>query len=245
MDQSVPTPALPATQLPLSVNQEAMWVSWQLAPAKWENTISLALVVDGELELPCLRRAVAQLMRRHPELRARVARGAEGLCLDWSGTTEETVPVAVREANSTRTAALAAARVPFDLACGPLTRVEVLTGPDWTVLLISVHHITLDGASVTILLDELRRAYAGEQLAPPDDLTPLIEHARRSRAAADEVSGEPLWSYWREALAELPLLPGCCRMRRKPRSTSPTQTTWPTWTTQTTTAGGPSPSTRS
>lgn len=205
MDQSVPTPAIPATQLPLSVNQEAMWVTWQLAPARWEHTVSLALVVDGELELPRLRRAVAQLMRRHPELRSRVARGAEGMmCLDWSGTTEETVPVTVREVDTTRTAALAAARVPFDLAAGPLSRVELLTGPDWTVLLIAVHHITVDGTSVTVLLDELRRAYAGEQLAPPDDLTPLIEHARRSRAAADGASGEPLRSYWREALAELP-----------------------------------------
>lgn len=205
MDQSVPTPAIPATQLPLSVNQEAMWVTWQLAPAVWEHTISLALVVDGELELPRLRRAAAQLMRRHPELRARVARDAEGMmCLDWSGTTEETVPVTVREVDTTRTAALAASRVPFDLAAGPLSRVELLTGPDWTVLLIAVHHITLDGASVTVLLDELRRAYAGEQLAPQDDLAPLIEHARRSRAAADGASGEPLRSYWREALAELP-----------------------------------------
>ncbi|MDH6117669.1 non-ribosomal peptide synthetase component F [Kitasatospora sp. GAS204A] len=209
MDQSVSTPQLPPTQLPptqlpLSVTQEAMWVTWQLDPAKWEHVIPLALVVDGTLELPRLRGAVAQLMRRHPALRARVARGADGMCLDWSGTTEETVPVTVREVDGSRTAALAAARVPFDLDAGPLSRVELLTGRDWTVLVITVHHITLDGASIPVLLDDLRRAYGGEELAPPDDLTPLIEYARRSREAAEGESGEPLRAYWREALAELP-----------------------------------------
>ncbi|TQF02623.1 hypothetical protein E6W39_10555 [Kitasatospora acidiphila] len=190
--------------LPLSVTQEAMWVTWQLDPAKWEHIIPIALLVDGELELPRLRTAVTKLLHRHPSLRARVTRGTDGMCLDWSGTAPDAVPVTERLVTGTPERELAAAQRPFDLAAGPLARFEVLTGPDWTVLLITVHHITMDGTSQPLLLDDLRRAYAGEELAPADDLAPLVEHASRSRAAADEASGEPLRTYWREALAELP-----------------------------------------
>ncbi|MGC0313655.1 condensation domain-containing protein [Kitasatospora acidiphila] len=190
--------------LPLSVTQEAMWVTWQLDPAKWEHIIPIALLVDGELELPRLRTAVTKLLHRHPALRARVTRGADGMCLDWSGTAPDAVPVTERLVTGTREEELAAAQRPFDLAAGPLARFEVLTGPDWTVLLVTVHHITMDGTSQPLLLDDLRRAYAGEELAPAGDIAPLVEHARRSRAAADEESGEPLRAYWREALAELP-----------------------------------------
>jgi len=197
MDRSEPT-----RQLPLSVTQEAMWVTWQLDPAKWEHVIPIALEVDGELELPRLRAAVAQLLRRHPALGARVRRGAEGMCLDWS--VELPVPVTVREVSEARAEALAAARIPFDLGTGPLARVELLTGPDWTVLLLTVHHITLDGTSIPILLDDLRRAYAGEELGLPQDLAPMLAHARRSREAAEGEAGEPLRAYWRETLADLP-----------------------------------------
>ncbi|GAA1990976.1 condensation domain-containing protein [Kitasatospora viridis] len=192
------------TALPLSVTQEAMWVTWQFDPAKWEHVVPIALEVEGELELPRLRAAVAQLLERHPALLGRVVRRDEDVYLDWSGTSPQSVPVIERTLRCSREEALAAARVPFDLAAGPLARFEVLSGPDWTLLLITVHHITIDGASTPVLLDDLRRAYAGEQLPPAETLVPLAEHARRSRAAADGASGEPLRAYWREALGALP-----------------------------------------
>ncbi|MDH6131459.1 non-ribosomal peptide synthetase component F [Kitasatospora sp. MAA4] len=197
MDRSVPS-----QQLPLSVTQEAMWVTWQLDPAKWEHVIPLALEVTGSLDLPRLRAACAQLFRHHPALRARVRRGADGMCLDWADT--DAPAVTVRTVDAPREDALAAARIPFDLDRGPLSRVELLHGPDWTVLLITVHHIILDGTSTPVLLDDLRRAYAGEELAPPQELAPLLAHARRSREAAEGASGEPLRGYWRDTLAGLP-----------------------------------------
>ncbi|WP_232246418.1 condensation domain-containing protein [Kitasatospora mediocidica] len=200
MDRSVPS-----HQLPLSVTQEAMWVTWQLDPAKWEHVIPLALEVTGTVEPSRLRAACAQLFHRHPALRSRVRRGADGvMCLDWADCAADAVEVTVRSVDLPREEALAAARIPFDLERAPISRVELLHGPDWTVLLITIHHITLDGASIPVLLDDLRRAYAGEELAPPPELAPLVEHARRTREAAEDASGEPLRAYWRDALAALP-----------------------------------------
>ncbi|AEW99903.1 condensation domain-containing protein [Streptantibioticus cattleyicolor] len=188
--------------LPLSVNQEAMWVTWQIDPTKWEHIIPLALDVKGVLDLPRLRAAVAQLSRRHPMLRARVRDVSGHLCLDWAGTAS--LPVTVRAVTAPRDEAVIAARSPFDLDEGPLARVEVLEGPDYTVLLITVHHIVLDGTATPLLLDDLRRAYAGEDLGLPEDLTPLVDHARRSREAADGAIGEESRRYWRDELADMP-----------------------------------------
>ncbi|MGK4585145.1 condensation domain-containing protein [Kitasatospora sp. HPMI-4] len=189
-------------QLPLSVTQEAMWVTWQLDPAKWEHIVPLALAVEGALDRDRLRLAVAALARRHPLLRARVRDTPAGLVLDWGD--DLPVPVTVREVTGPREAALTAAQAPFDLARGPLARVEVLEGPDYTVLLITVHHLVLDGTSVPFLLQDLRRAYEGQELGGPDDLAPLLEHARRSREAAEGAAGERLRSFWREELEAMP-----------------------------------------
>ncbi len=189
-------------RVPLSVTQEAMWVTWQLDPGKWEHVIPVALAAEGDLDLPQLRAAVAQLGRRHPVLRARVRNTPEGMALCWADAAP--IPVTVRTVTGPRDQAIVAARSPFDLDRGPLARVEVLTGPEYTVLLITVHHIVLDGTSTPILLDDLRRAYAGEDLGQPEGLAPLVEHARRSREAADGTEGESLRAFWRDALRNLP-----------------------------------------
>ena len=52
---------------------------------------------------------------------------------------------------------------PFDLAKGPLARFEIVKS-DALYLLMSIHHLAADGASIDILLNELCRALDGEHL---------------------------------------------------------------------------------
>ncbi|MEV0266196.1 condensation domain-containing protein [Streptomyces sp. NPDC050617] len=186
--------AAPRDEIPLSAVQEAMWVSWQRDPERWEHIIPLALDVGGDLDTERLRAAVTELTRRHPMLRARVVETRTGTRLSWADA--EPVPFTVRTVTEERYDAIVAARAPFDLNRGPLARVEVLHGPDRTLLLFTVHHLVLDGASVPLLLDELRRAYGGERLGEPDALGPYIAHAQRSWDMALGGGGEPLREYW-------------------------------------------------
>ncbi|MEU6172121.1 condensation domain-containing protein [Streptantibioticus parmotrematis] len=190
--------------LPLSATQEAMWVTWQMDPDKWEHIIPLAFQVTGVLDVERLRAAIDAVARRHPALRARVSNTAGGACLVWDGDGASAVPVRVRAVSGERDAAITAARAPFDLTSGPLARVEVLEGPGYTVLLLTVHHIVLDGTSIPLLLDDLRRAYAGEDIGGPEDPGPVVEHAARSREAAEGEAGEPLRAFWRDRLADAP-----------------------------------------
>lgn len=188
--------------VPLSVNQEAMWVGWRIDPAAPTHVLPIALAVTGELAMPQLRRAVAALGARHPMLRGRVVADPSGARLTWRDA--EPIPVTEHAVTVSREQAVltAAHETPFDLGNGPLARVEVLRGPTYTVLLLVVHHLVFDGTSVVPFLLDLQRAYGGDDLGPVDDLTPLTAVALRGRALSDGPEGDDDRAFWRELLAE-------------------------------------------
>ncbi|MFE9926445.1 condensation domain-containing protein [Streptomyces sp. NPDC005774] len=187
--------------MPLSVGQEAMWVSWKIDPEQRTHIVPSPFRVEGELDTARLATAVDQLGRRHPTLRARVVRDTDGTRLTWAGA--PAIPVAEHKTDQPLDAFVRTLwQRPFDLDSGPLARADVVRGEDGTVLLITVHHIVFDGASVLLLLADLRRAYAGTDLGGPEDPQPLAAHARRSRAYADGPEGEELRSFWRAHLGD-------------------------------------------
>jgi len=191
----------PDDSLPLSVGQEAMWVSWKVDPRQRTHIIPIPFRVEGELDTARLAAAVAQLGRRHPTLRARVVRDTDGTRLTWAGA--PAIPVTEHKPDQPLDAFVRTLwQRSFDLDSGPLARVDVVRGEAATVLLITVHHIVFDGASVLLLLADLRQAYAGTDLGGPEDLRPLAAYARRSRAYADGPEGEELRSFWRHHLGD-------------------------------------------
>lgn len=201
MAEIPPNPSTPDS-LPLSVNQEAMWVGWQIEPAASTHVLPIAFAVTGELAMPHLRRAVAALGARHPMLRGRVVPDASGVRLTWRDA--EPIPVNERGVTVSREQAVLAAAhgTPFDLRHGPLARVEVQRGPTYTLLLFVVHHIVFDGTSVVPFLLDLQCAYAGGDLGPVDDPAPLKAVALLGRALSDGPEGDDDRAFWRELLAE-------------------------------------------
>ena len=55
---------------------------------------------------------------------------------------------------------------PFDIVNGPLYRAEVLAAPSGTVLLMDIHHLVYDGASLNILMNEICAAIDGTEPSP-------------------------------------------------------------------------------
>ena len=53
---------------------------------------------------------------------------------------------------------------PFDLTGGPLIRACIYENPEGLFLLIDVHHIISDGTSMSILVENISRAYEGREL---------------------------------------------------------------------------------
>ncbi|MEU4743082.1 amino acid adenylation domain-containing protein [Actinosynnema sp. NPDC023658] len=159
-------PPAPRDQpLPLSAGQQRLWFLAQFEPGSTEYTSAIAFRLTGPLDRDRLTAAVRGLVRRHESLR----------------TTFDQVdghPVQVvheyRDFDLTDTDDLhAELDRPFDLREGPLFRASLFRAPllterdDAHVLLLTSHHIVVDGWSLGLLAGELGALYRGETLEPP------------------------------------------------------------------------------
>ncbi|SFS90387.1 SDR family NAD(P)-dependent oxidoreductase [Saccharopolyspora flava] len=136
------------------------------------STYNLPLLfeIGGELDEAALERAVRELARLHPVLTAALVEqsGAPQLELDPSRT-PAFQRIELRAA--TRDEQLAALRElvaeEFDLATGPLVRAHLVGLPDRRrLLLITAHHLLLDGTSTALLVRDLQDAYRGTATPP-------------------------------------------------------------------------------
>jgi amino acid adenylation domain-containing protein len=207
--------------LPLSFAQQRLWFLDQLEPGSPAYNMPAAFRLTGRLDVGALALALAEIIRRHENLRTtfRVpgeSRGEPVLAI--APPSEPFLPAVdlARLPNEIRTAeehrlAGAEARRPFDLARGPLLRATLLrlAAEDHTVLL-NLHHIVSDGWSTGVLVRELGALYAGfvtGQASPLPDLP--VQYADFGVWQRGWLSGEVLaaeLAYWRQALADLPPL---------------------------------------
>ncbi|WP_279630305.1 amino acid adenylation domain-containing protein, partial [Streptomyces murinus] len=165
--------------------------------------------VRGALDAARLRAAVRALLRRHPNLRAGFRQVDSGQTvqliprqveLPWEESDLSSLPAAEAEAELARIAAKEHARR-FDLAEPPLLRFSLVRlAAEHHRLIMTTHHILLDGWSTPILVRELTTLYGshGDAAALPR-VTPYRQYlgwlAGQDRTAADAA--------WREALAGL------------------------------------------
>ena len=196
-------PAL-ADILPLSPLQEGLlYLSSYQADGPDAYTVQLAVDLSGDLDAARLRAAVGGLLDRHPNLRAcfwfeevdrPVALIPETVTAPWTETDLRSLPEP--EAEALRLAAAARADR-FALDTPPLFRFHLLRlGDTAHRLLITSHHILLDGWSNALLVRELLALYRDRQLPPPAgryrDYLEWLD--RRDRAASEQA--------WRDALAD-------------------------------------------
>ncbi|MGL4960428.1 MAG: amino acid adenylation domain-containing protein, partial [Inquilinus sp.] len=165
--------------------------------------VQLGLALDGRLDGALLEGAARGLLKRHPHLGAGfVQEGVEqpvqviprdpSLCwrvADLSGLAGEAQAAAQAELEVSE-------RVRFDPTRPPLRFLLVRLGSERHRLVVTNHHILLDGWSMPVLLDELFGLYRGEDLATA---TPYRAHlewlSRQDRGAAEAA--------WRAALSDL------------------------------------------
>ncbi|RSN30131.1 non-ribosomal peptide synthetase [Amycolatopsis sp. WAC 04169] len=171
-------------------------------------TAQAVLDLSGPLDMLLLRKSVRGLLDRHPNLRAGFRHAAAGPAYQVIPGAVE-VPVsfvdatgaADPEAEATAVAEAERAR-PFDLAKPPLLRITVVAlGRDSHRLVLTNHHILLDGWSTPLLVDELLTLYRDG--AAPSALAPVTPY-RDYLAWVGETDRDASITAWREALAGLP-----------------------------------------
>src|SRR5262249_21908485 len=156
--------------------------------------------------------------RRHGALRSRF-REREGEVLLWVMPPAAAalplvdlaaLPAPRRESEAARLTD-AAARLPFDLARGPVWRAALVREEERRHrLLLGFHHIVADGWSMGVLESELAALYAAFAAGRPSPLPepplqPADLAAWQQRALADDAQAAAL-GYWRRQLAGLTTL---------------------------------------
>ncbi|GAA2079760.1 hypothetical protein GCM10009801_37580 [Streptomyces albiaxialis] len=188
---------------PLSYAQRRMWLMDRLGEDGTTYHVPFATRLRGPLDVPALGRAVAALTRRHEVLRTRYAEH-EGEPRQHVVDAEPPAPRLVEEPwPATRTLREEAAR-PFDLAAGPLPRTLVVRhGPEDHTVLLTFHHIAVDGTSLGVLGRELAELYGAEREgrtpALPADVPRYADFARREQARVPEL--EAGLEHWLTKLA--------------------------------------------
>ncbi|WP_299538459.1 amino acid adenylation domain-containing protein [uncultured Streptomyces sp.] len=204
---------------PLSFNQEYLWFIDQITPGLQVYNVPLVLRLTGDLDPDALGSAVTALVTRHEALRTRFA-AAHGVPHQVVQPAPERVPVPCadlrglpgdeREAAS-RAHMREVLNAPFDLAADLLVRIALVRlADDEHLLLLSAHHIVVDGWSLSKLADELSTLYnaflRGESPELPALAVQYADYAAWQRAV---LSGDQLdkhLAYWTERLAGLPIL---------------------------------------
>ncbi|MFJ9559199.1 condensation domain-containing protein [Streptomyces fuscichromogenes] len=184
-------------EAPVSEQQRAMWFLERTGRPGTYN-IGSTVRIRGELDVPALRRALAEVVDRHRILRSvltetesegdvrqRVRRLDEIELFDenWDGRAE----------------------APFDLGTGPLVRARIdRQGPDDHLFSLCFHHAVYDGGSAPVFWRELWRAYRGERLDEP-----AVQYAdyaiwQQRRLAGGVLDQQAQW--WADTLKGCPVL---------------------------------------
>ncbi len=204
-------------EFPASLGQRWMWLLAEMDPSEPTYNIPWALWLDGALDVSALQQAWDAVLVRHEALRT-TFRNESGVPVQVVGDEPDPWPLVASSveqlaAGEREPAALAMirdlARIPFDLATGPLVRTALIRlAPESHVLAVIMHHIVADGWSFRILFGELSADYeaisrGGGALAvePPIQYVDFAiwqaEHAEDGGYTAAE-------RFWRAELADAP-----------------------------------------
>ena len=200
---------------PLSYGQKDLWFLWQLSPQGHNYNVSFSVRIYSKVDLTIWQQVFQALRERHPLLRSTFPKLGEQpiqqlhqhqeldfLKIDASSCSEEELNKKV----------VAAHRHPFNLETEPVMRVRWFTCSEQDhIMLLTIHHIALDGWSCNLIAKELPQLYQA-QLNGLEASLPPLQHSYQDyvswqKELVEGEEGEQLWNYWQQRLAgELPVL---------------------------------------
>lgn len=205
-----------------SFAQESLWFLDQLDARTSTYHMLIALKLEGPLQIAALHHSLNSMIERHETLRTTFVAvdghpmqdiALQGECvLPHVDLSHLAVDGRERESLHLITLALEA---PFDVRTGPLLRawLLLLDTRDY-VLVITSHHIVMDGWSSELFVGELQTLYTSfatvnkvaptTQSALPDLPVQYADYAAWQRELLQGETLEDLTSYWQRRLAGIP-----------------------------------------
>lgn len=146
--------------------QKRLWILCQSEEGNAAYHIRGVFVFEGQLHLPSLQKALAEVVARHESLRTNIIE-IDGI-LYQQVRTPENVDLSIRENGENK---------PFNIAADTLLRMTIATmAPDRSTLTLTIHHIIADAWSIRILFREILLAYnraAGKDNVPVQAALPI------------------------------------------------------------------------
>lgn len=194
----------------LSLNQQPLWFLHQLQPESPAFNVSVAVRPERPVRPEAVEAAVAALVARHPALRTRF-RVVDGEPRQRILPALEARVVVDRvEASGWSAERLAdelalAANRPLDLEQGAVAA-ALFADDRGGVLLLTIHHVVVDGHSLWRLLDELAVLLAAAAEGRVAELPPLRgslpAHMRWQQRLLAGPDGERLEEFWRRRIGD-------------------------------------------
>ncbi|MBN3876528.1 MAG: non-ribosomal peptide synthetase [Nostoc sp.] len=204
--------------LPLSFAQERLWLLNQLEPDNPSYNEQAALKLHGKLNVVALEQSLNKITDRHEALRTNfrtineqpVQVITDSLNLNVAIVDLSELPESEREIACQQLATTEANR-PFDLASSPLIRASVVKLTEVEhALVLTIHHIVVDGWSIGVLMHELATIYSAicNNLSPQLPELP-IQYADFAIWQRQWLQSEVLQTqldYWKQLLKNAPTL---------------------------------------
>lgn len=201
---------------PISLTQEGLWFLYQLDPHGIAYNMPAFLRINKPVDEEILARSLNIVVQRHEALRTTFQmRNGEPMQIVVSSLeialpviNLQDVPAERREAEEQRLASEELQR-PFDLERGPLLRAILLKlAPEEALLLLTIHHIVIDGWSIGVLLRELISVYEALATGKEPSLPELpLQYADYAIWQRELLQGEELAAqvgYWQRQLEGRP-----------------------------------------
>jgi amino acid adenylation domain-containing protein len=167
---------------------------------------SVTLHLRGDVDEKRLERGIESGFARHDALRSRISEDGESILIapTFAGEVEHVDLTAAHATPEAREQELQAAieregKTPFSLTEGPLVRATIFRmSADELVLLLTGHHIVLDGWSVNQLFEEISKFYNSKESATQNllPLLPFSSYAIKEQSrekAGDFADNEAYW----------------------------------------------------
>ncbi|MFB7216138.1 amino acid adenylation domain-containing protein [Streptomyces sp. NPDC056255] len=200
-----------------SIAQRRLWFIHRFGGSPAAGNTVLGLRMTGTLDAAALESALGDLVNRHEGLRTLFPDGPDGLPRPTPvepGTMTARLPIVDATEPDLAPALVAAGQQPFDLTAElPFRAVLLRCGAGRHMLVLTIHRIAADEASLTPLLRELGLAYEARcHGRSPIWHTPAHDSAQYTKGEEDFLAQTALAgtvaarqaAYWRAELADLP-----------------------------------------
>lgn len=143
---------------PLTKTQEGIYVETISHPGSTVYNIPLLYRLDPKVDLDRLEAAVVKAIENHPYLHSH-------LVLDETGSPRVAPLEGKVLVERAKEPSFPYQVQPFDLRKGPFYQARIHEG-ETPYLYLDTHHVASDGTSLAILLEDIEKAYRGEELTP-------------------------------------------------------------------------------